>query len=103
MTIRPASPLTARLHLSPLQLIVHGTIIGYDDFATGGADGEARAHAEMVQKYKLNLRRIATVDGRQMFVVVPSCEGGVKCEYAGGMEYCECTTPSASSPRHANR
>mmetsp|Transcript_51987 Transcript_51987/g.86218 ORF Transcript_51987/g.86218 Transcript_51987/m.86218 type:complete len:264 (+) Transcript_51987:156-947(+) len=53
------------LYLSSLQaldfmlsqkLIVKGTLIGYDDYDTGGTGGEARAHHEMVLKYKLKLK-----------------------------------------------
>lgn len=40
------------------KLIVKGTVLGYDDLITGGEGGERRAHAEMVAKYGLKLRKL---------------------------------------------
>ena len=36
-------------------LIVEGTVLGYDDFYAGGADGEKKAHHELMRKYRVKL------------------------------------------------
>ena len=34
-------------------LIVPGTVLGYDDWASGGKSGEQAAHAQAVEKYRV--------------------------------------------------
>ena len=40
------------------ELIVPGTVVGYDDWASGRDFGEKRSHHEMVQKYNATFQRV---------------------------------------------
>ena len=53
-----SSTATALEWLVMSRLIVPGTILGYDDWTTGGEGGQQRAHAEMVRKHGLVVRRL---------------------------------------------
>jgi len=52
------------------RLIVENTLIGYDDWSTGGKNsGEARAHWEMASKYGLRLTNLLPNHSRAIFAV----------------------------------
>ena len=51
------------------KLIVKGTLIGYDDYGLGGAGGQARAHREVLQKYRLKVSPVFDRVLRKIFVV----------------------------------
>ena len=44
-------------------LLEAGTILGYDDWSTGGAGGQQRAHAELTAKHYMLVRQLQPLDG----------------------------------------
>eukprot|EP00965_Chrysotila_dentata_P158955 5250688-Pleurochrysis_carterae.AAC.1 len=77
-------------------VIVVGTIIGYDDWYSGGEGGEQRAHREIVAKYNLKLRplservfEVLTGDGKKTKAAFPALRAGLE-------------TPSPTKPRIAS-
>ena len=54
-------------------LIVEGTVLGYDDFYAGGADGEKKAHHELMRKYRVKLECSGQI------AVLSSSRGSVRC------------------------
>ena len=52
------------------KLVVPGTLVGYDDWSTGGEGGQQRAHAEVVRKHGLSVRRLEGKGREPCFEVV---------------------------------